>query len=160
MLVDSHCHLDMIADSVGSTERAKLAGVGAIMNPGADPEKFAVSETAGVWSAFGCHPEYQDYPLEAAEILARADHPKVVAIGECGLDYHFSGFDKAKQERLFREHISAAREAGLPLVIHSRDADEDMERIISGELSLGAFGFVMHCFAGGARLADFAIEAG
>jgi TatD DNase family protein len=165
MLADSHAHLDMLDDAGAAMDRARAAGVGLALNPGADPaavEKvLAAARIPGVWAGVGIHPEHQDCPLGAREILGWAARSgKVAAIGECGLDYHYAGFDKALQERLFREHIDAARESSLTLVIHSRDADEDMERILAAELGRGAFGFAMHCFAGGRRLGEFAVEHG
>jgi len=164
MLIDSHAHLDMIDDPGAAIERARAAGVGLILNPGTGAARFEIGhrlalENPDVFAAFGIHPGEKG-AATAEEILEKIKLEKVVAIGECGLDYHYDGYDKAAQESLFREHIRAAQESGLPLIIHSRDADEDMIKILRQEFARKPFKAVMHCFAGGGELLETALELG
>jgi TatD DNase family protein len=115
-----------------------------------------------VYCSVGTHPHYahEELDIGTADLVARTRNPKVVAIGEAGLDYHYDNSPREAQERGFRNHIAAARETGLPLVIHSRDADGDMARILEQETGKGAFPAVLHCFTGGADLARRAIALG
>ncbi len=115
-----------------------------------------------VYSSVGTHPHHahEELDVTAADLVARTRHPKVVAIGEAGLDYHYDNSPRDAQEQGFRAHIAAARETGLPLVIHSREADADMARILREETQAGAFKAVLHCFTGGRDLAFTAIELG
>jgi TatD DNase family protein len=115
-----------------------------------------------VYCSVGTHPHYADEELDvtAADLVARAQNRKVVAIGEAGLDYHYDRSSRSAQERGFRTHIAAARESGLPLVIHSREADADTARILEEETGQGAFPAVLHCFTGGPDLARRAIALG
>jgi TatD DNase family protein len=115
-----------------------------------------------VFCSVGTHPHHADEELDvsAADLAQHARHPKIVAIGEAGLDYHYDNSPREAQERGFRAHITAARATGLPLVIHSRDADDDMARILEEETGKGAFPAVLHCFTGGPDLARRAIALG
>lgn len=170
MLVDSHCHLDFpyLSDQLDDVlARAHAAGIGKLVTICTRVRKFdsvlSIAEAhENVFCSVGTHPhnadEERDVTLE--EILALAAHPKVVAIGEAGLDYHYDNAPRADQEKGFRTHIAAARETGLPLVIHTRDADEDTARILSEEMDKGGFSAVLHCFTAGAELARKGIELG
>ncbi|MBX9931092.1 MAG: TatD family hydrolase [Methylobacterium sp.] len=171
MLIDSHCHLDFpdfAADLPGVIARARAAGVSGMLTISTRVAKArtyeALSEAHGeVWHTIGTHPhgagEEPDVP--AAEIIALSAHPRCIGIGEAGLDYHYAdAAPEAVQERVFRAHIAASRETGLPLVIHSRDADAHMERVLVDEMGQGAFRAVLHCFSSGARLAEIGVELG
>ncbi|WP_068312593.1 TatD family hydrolase [Polycladidibacter hongkongensis] len=170
MLVDSHCHLDFPDFAEERDEliaRAKSAGVGLMVTICTRVRKFdQVQEIANayeeVYCSVGTHPhnaaEEQDVTLE--ELLALANHEKVVAIGEAGLDYFYDKAPREAQEKVLRTHIAAARETGLPLVIHSRDADEDMIRILSEETEKGAFPALLHCFSSGEKLVQAGLELG
>jgi TatD DNase family protein len=170
MLVDSHCHLDF-PDFGGELDavvaRAKAAGVGRIVTISTRIKRQgALVEIAErfpeVYCSVGTHPHnaHEELDLGTAEIVRRTEHPKVVAIGEAGLDYHYDHSPRDAQEQGFRNHIAAARETRLPLVIHSRDADDDMARILEAETGKGAFPAVLHCFTGGPELARRAIALG
>ena len=115
-----------------------------------------------VFCSVGTHPHnaHEELDIDAAELMTIAQHPKVVAIGEAGLDYHYDNSPRAAQEQGLRAHIAASRETGLPLVIHSREADADMARILKEESGKGAFPAVLHCFTGGRELAFAAVELG
>jgi TatD DNase family protein len=170
MLVDSHCHLDFpdfAADLDGVVGRAKAAGIGRIVTISTrvkkHPDLLAIAERfPDVFCSVGTHPHnaHEELDLSSADLVARTRHPKVVAIGEAGLDYHYDYSPRDAQERGFRNHIAAARETGLPLVIHSREADEDMARILEEETGKGAFPAVLHCFTAGPELARRAIALG
>jgi TatD DNase family protein len=170
MLVDSHCHLDFpdFRDELdGVVQRARAVGVGRIVTISTRVRRhadiLAVAERfPDVYCSVGTHPHYAHEELDvgASDLVARTRHPKVVAIGEAGLDYHYENSPRDAQEQGFRAHISAARESGLPLVIHSRDADDDMARILTEEAGKGAFPAVLHCFTGGRDLAFTGIELG
>jgi TatD DNase family protein len=170
MLVDHHCHLDFpdfAADLDGVVARAKSASVGMLVTISTRIRRLdgllGIAERfPQVFCSVGTHPHYAheelDVPVE--EIVRRAQHPKVVAIGEAGLDYHYDFSPRDAQERGFRTHIAAARETGLPLVIHAREADDDVARILEEETGKGAFPAVLHCFTGGRDLAMRAIALG
>lgn len=170
MLVDSHCHLDfpgLVEDIEAVRARAAEANVGMMVTISTrirQMEKILAIASANenVFCSVGTHPhnasEEKDLTLE--DILQYVDEPKVVAIGEAGLDYHYDNGDPVDQAAGFRRHIEAARQTGLPLVIHSRDADEDMAAILREESALGAFPFLLHCFTASRMLADTAIELG
>ena len=170
MLVDSHCHLDFpdFGDELDSVvERAKAAGIGRMVTISTRTRRLdgllAIADRfPDVFCSVGTHPYHADEELDigAAELVARTRHPKVVAIGEAGLDYHYDNAPRPAQEQGFRAHIAAARETGLPLVIHARDADADIARILQEETGQGAFPAVLHCFTGGRDLAFAAIELG
>lgn len=170
MLVDSHCHLDFpdFADELdGVVARARAAGIGRIVSISTRVARhdglLAIAERfPDVFCSIGTHPHHaQEEPdVTTADLVARTRHRKVVAIGEAGLDYHYDYSPRDAQERGFRRHIAAARETGLPLVIHAREADDDVARILEEETEQGAFPAVLHCFTGGPDLARRAIALG
>jgi len=170
MLVDSHCHLDFpdfepeLDDVVA---RAHEVGVGAMMTICTHVRRFerirAVAERfENVCCSVGTHPHYaaEERDVTLDEILKHAEYRKTVAIGEAGLDYHYEKSPIPDQEHGFRLHIEAARRTGLPLVIHSREADEHTARILEEEMAKGAFQAVLHCFTGGRDLAMRGVELG
>ena len=170
MLIDSHCHLDF-PDFAGELDavvaRAQAAGVGRIVTISTrvkrHAEVLAIAERfPDVYCSVGTHPHnaHEELDVTADELIARTRHPKVVAIGEAGLDYHYDYSPRDAQEHGFRNHITAARATGLPLVIHSREADDDMARILEEETGKGAFPAVLHCFTGSRELAERAIALG
>jgi TatD DNase family protein len=169
-LVDSHCHLDF-PDFAGELDaivgRAQAAGLIRIVTISTRVRRhadvLAIAERfPGVYCSVGTHPHHAHEELDVTtdELITRARHPKVVAIGEAGLDYHYDLSPPDAQEQGFRNHIAAARATGLPLVIHSREADEDMARVLEEETGKGAFPAVLHCFTGGQELARRAIALG
>lgn len=170
MLVDHHCHLDFpefAADLDGVVARAKAAGVGTMVTISTRIRKFdqirAVAERfPDVWCSVGTHPHNADEELDipTAEIVRLSQHPKVVAIGEAGLDYHYKHSSPAGQAEGFRNHIAAARETGLPLEIHTREADADTLAILEDEHAKGPFPAVLHCYTGGRELALRAVDLG
>jgi TatD DNase family protein len=170
MLVDSHCHLDF-PDFQGDLDavvaRARSAGIGRFVTISTrvkrHSEVLAIAERfPDVFCSVGTHPNnaHEECDITLADIMTRSQHPKVVAIGEAGLDYHYNYSPRDLQEQSFRIHIAAARETGLPLVIHSRDADDDMANILEEETGKGPFSAVLHCFTGGSELARRAIALG
>ena len=170
MLVDHHCHLDfpeLAAMREGVLARAKAAGVGLLVTVSTRVKRFsevvAIAEKYDeVYCTIGTHPHHAHEELDiTAEHLARfAKHKKVVAIGEAGLDYHYDLSPRAAQEQGFRTHIAAARATGLPLVIHARQADEDMANILEEEMARGRFSAVLHCYTGGKDLARRGVALG
>nr|MDJ0614888.1 TatD family hydrolase [Rhizobiaceae bacterium] len=170
MLVDSHCHLDFpdFAEELPDiVSRAEAAGLGRMVTICTRVRKFqqvlAVAEAhENVFCSVGTHPHnaHEELDVTTEELLQLANHPKVVAIGEAGLDYFYQKDHAEAQAIGLRNHIAAARESGLPLVIHSRDADEDMMSILTEESGKGAFPFVLHCFSSGRALAEKGIELG
>jgi TatD DNase family protein len=170
MLVDSHCHLDFpdFADELDAVVmRARAAGLARLVTISTRVRRFAgvlaiAERFPDVCCSVGTHPHYAHEELDVTvdELVAHAQHPKVVAIGEAGLDYHYDNSPRDAQERGFRSHIAAARATGLPLVIHSREADADTARILEEETGQGAFPAVLHCFTGGADLARRAVALG
>lgn len=170
MIVDSHCHLDFpdFAQELDDVvARAKAAGVGRLVTIGTrvrrSAEVRAIAERfENVFCSVGTHPHNagEEADITLAELLTEADHPKVVAIGEAGLDYHYDLGPRDAQRAGFLMHIAAARQTGLPLVIHAREADEDVAAILEEESGKGAFPFVLHCFTGGADLARRAVALG
>ena len=170
MLVDSHGHRDFpdFADDLdGIVQRARAAGIGRMVTISTRvrklPDLLAITERFDdVYCSVGTHPHnaHEELDIGPAELVAESAHSKVVAIGEAGLDYHYDNSPRAAQEQGFRAHIAAARDTGLPLVIHSRDADDDMAAILEEETGKGAFPAVLHCFTGGKELARRAIALG
>jgi TatD DNase family protein len=170
MLVDSHCHLDfpeLEEDRAGVIARAKAAGVTSLVTISTRVAKFATyaaiaDSDPDIWCTVGTHPlgvfEEPDVPLE--RLLDLSSHPKCVGIGEAGLDYHYDTAPRDVAERVFRTHIEAARLTKLPLVIHARDCDEDMIRIVTDEMGKGAFPALLHCFSSGTRLAEIGVDLG
>lgn len=170
MLVDSHCHLDFPDFSTELdtiVARARAAGIGRIVTISTCVKKhaqvLAVAERfPEVFCSVGTHPHNADEELDVdtKTLVKFTKHPKIVAIGEAGLDYHYDNSPRATQAASFRQHIAAARETALPLVIHSRDCDVDMAQILREESGKGAFPAVLHCFTGGRDLAFTAVELG
>jgi TatD DNase family protein len=170
MLIDSHCHLDFrefAAELDAVVARARAAGIARMVTISTRVKRhadvLAVAERfPDVYCSVGTHPHHAHEELDVGtdELIARTRHPKVVAIGEAGLDYHYDSSPRDAQEQGFRNHIAAARATGLPLVIHSRDADADMARILEEETGKGAFPAVLHCFTGGRELAQRAVALG
>lgn len=169
-LVDSHCHLDF-PDFEGETDallaRARAEGVGLVVTISTFVSRIetllAIAERHDtVYASVGTHPHNAaaEPDIPAQELARLSAHPKIVAIGEAGLDYHYDKSPRDVQVRVFRQHIEAARETGLPLVIHARDADADMEAILADETGKGAFPFVLHCFSSTPRLAEVGLELG
>jgi TatD DNase family protein len=170
MLIDSHCHLDFpdFADELDAVvERARAQGIGRIVTISTrvkrHDELIAIAERfPDVFCSVGTHPHHaeEEPDIGSSELIARSRHPKVVALGEAGLDYRYDRSPRDLQEKSFRAHIMAARETGLPLVIHAREADADVAKILTEETGKGAFPAVLHCFTGGRDLAMTAIELG
>jgi TatD DNase family protein len=170
MLVDSHCHLDFPdfdADRDALVERARAAGVATIVTISTRVRQFArlkaiIERYENVYASIGTHPmnagEEPDVTTE--ELVEIAQHPKVVAIGEAGLDYHYDTSPREAQRTSFIRHIAAARITGLPLVIHARDADKDIGDILEAETGKGAFPAILHCYASGAELAARGLALG
>jgi TatD DNase family protein len=170
MLVDSHCHLDFpdfAAERDDVLARARAAGIGHFLTIGTGLSRFpgvrAVAESApDIDCTVGVHPhDAKDEPLSGPEVLLKeAEHPKVVGFGESGLDYFYGHSPREQQIANFRAHIAAAREARLPLVVHTRDADDDTIAILEEEQAKGAFTGLIHCFTGTERLARAALDIG
>ena len=170
MLVDHHCHLDspdFAGDLDGVVGRARAAGVGVIVSISMHVRRLAetlkIAEAyPHVFSSVGTHPHYAhtelDIPVE--EIVRLAAHPKIVAIGEAGLDYYYDNGPRQAQAEGLRKHIAVAQETGLPLVIHARDADDDIAAMLEEEMARKRFAAVLHCFTGGPDLARRALELG
>lgn len=169
-LIDSHCHLDFpdfAAEIDAILARARAAGVERVITISTMVEKQAVYRALaeahkGVFFTIGTHPNHAHEEEEAsvAQLLEIAQHPRCVGLGEAGLDYHYDRVERAKAHRVFRTHIAAARQSGLPLVIHARDADEDVAAILKEEMEQGAFKAVLHCFTASAKLAQTGVELG
>jgi len=170
MLVDHHCHLDfpdLAVTREAVLARAQASGVGLLVTICTRVKRFAevvgIAEShAQVYCSVGTHPHHAHEELDiTAEHLSRfAKHRKVVAIGEAGLDYHYDLSPRAAQEQGFRVHIDAARRTGLPLVIHAREADENVARILEEEMARGPFTAVLHCYTGGMELATRGLALG
>jgi TatD DNase family protein len=170
MLVDTHCHLDFpdfAPERDAVVARARAAGVARFVTISTHVTKFAqIAEIAeaydDVFCTVGTHPNHALDEAEASPeaLVAAARHPKCVAFGEAGLDYHYNHAPKETAHRVFRNHIAAARLAGMPLVIHTRDADEDCAAILREEMGQGAFTALLHCFTATQALADAAVELG
>jgi TatD DNase family protein len=170
MLIDSHCHLDFpdfAAERDAIVSRARAAGIGRMVTISTKVHKFADIRAIAqayddVFCSIGTHPHYADKEpdVTTADLVKLTNDPKVVAIGEAGLDYFRNNSSVEGQERGFRRHIAAARETGLPLVIHAREADDDIARILEEESAKGAFPFVLHCFTGGQDLAKRGVALG
>jgi TatD DNase family protein len=170
MLVDHHCHLDFpqfAAERGEVIARARGAGVGVMVTISTRIRRLneivAIAEAyPNVFCSVGTHPHNAHEELDVAveDIVRLAQHPKVVAIGEAGLDYHYKNSTPEAQAQGFRKHIAAARETGLPLEIHSRDADADTACILAEEHAKGSFPAILHCFTGGRELAMRALDLG
>jgi len=169
MLVDSHCHLDYpeFADLDAVVRRAGEAGVGAMLTIGTELSRFpgvlAVAEAQdNIYCTVGVHPHEAGKGDMVAlnELLRLAKHPKVVGFGETGLDYFYEHSPRAEQQQSFRIHIEAARRMQLPLIVHTRDAEDDTLEILTDEMEKGAFPGLIHCFSASAAFAGQAVEMG
>ncbi|MFV1918089.1 TatD family hydrolase [Sphingomonas sp. MJ1 (PH-R8)] len=169
-LADSHCHLNykgVFEQQPEVLARARNAGVVAMLNISTRENEWdAVIATAeresDVWATIGIHPNEADsYPeVDTERLVARAAHPRVVGIGETGLDYYYEHSDRARQQASFRSHLAACRQTGLPVVVHTRDAEADTAAILTEELGKGSFPGVIHCFTGTAEFARQALNLG
>lgn len=170
MLIDSHCHLDFNDfedDLCDIIDRARESGVTAMLNAGNNinelDRQLCLSETCPfIYTAVGVHPhnaeEYKD--IKAADFIEKSQHSKIVAIGECGLDYYYYNSPQDLQKKVFIEQIIAAQETGLPLIIHTRDADDDTIAILDEYYKKAPFSGEIHCFSGSRKLAEFALSIG
>lgn len=170
MLVDSHCHLNykgLIEDQPAVLDRAREAGVKAFLNISTRRSEWhAVVGTAerepDVWASIGIHPHEAEQHADLGEgaLLEAAAHPRVIGIGESGLDYYYDKSDRAVQRDLFRTHIAVSRKTGLPIIIHTRDAEEDTLTILSEEMEKGPFPALIHCFTASAEFGRGVLELG
>lgn len=170
MLADSHCHLNykgLIEDQPAILERARARGVTAMLNISTREREWddivaTAEREPDVWASIGIHPHEADsHPeVDVAKLVTRAAHPRVVGLGETGLDYFYDHSDRARQAASFRTHIAAARETGLPIIVHTRDAEDDTAAILREELGKGAYPGVIHCFTGTGAFADIALDLG
>jgi len=169
-LVDSHCHLNykgLVESQAEILDRARKAGVTAMLNIATRESEWdaivgTAEREADVWASVGIHPHEADaHPdVDTAKLVARAAHPRIVAIGETGLDYYYDHSDRDRQRASFRAHIVAARETGLPLTVHTRDAEDDTAEILADEMGKGAYPGVIHCFTASADFARKALDLG
>ena len=170
MLIDTHCHLDFpeFADDLdGLVARAAAAGVGRMITISTRVRRFAAyaaiaERFSNVWCTVGTHPHQagEETDVTADELVKLSEHPRCVGIGEAGLDYFYDKAPRDLQAKGLRIHIAVARKTGLPLVIHARDADDDVANILEDEAGKGAFPFVLHCFSSGPTLAKAGVELG
>lgn len=170
MLVDSHCHLnfpDFVEDLDNVVARAQAQGVGVMQSICTKMHEFdgilAIAEQyPHIYCSVGVHPHEAGHePIVTAEqLLEKTRHHKVIGIGETGLDFFYEHSPRREQEESFRNHIAASRESGLPLIVHTRDADDDTIRILQDEMKQGAFPGLIHCFSSGQKMADAALEMG
>lgn len=170
MFADSHCHLNykgLVEDQAGVLARARAAGVGAMLNISTRQSEWddvigVAEREADVWASLGIHPHEADsHPdVQTATLVEKAAHPRVVGIGESGLDFYYDHSDRDRQRASFRAHIAAARETGLPIIVHTRDAEDDTGAILAEEMGKGAFPGVIHCFTASAAFARKALDFG
>jgi len=170
MFADSHCHLNykgLVEDQQGVLARARAAGVEAMINISTRQSEWdevigLAEREPDVWASVGIHPHEADaHPdFQTATLVERAAHPRVVGIGESGLDYYYDHSDRERQRASFRAHIAAARETGLPIIVHTRDAEADTAAILSDEMGQGAYTGVIHCFTASADFARLALDLG
>ena len=170
MLVDSHCHLEykgLAEDQAGVLARARNAGVGQFLNISTRQSEWAqivatAERESDVWASVGIHPHEADQHADLGRdaLLAASENPRVIGIGETGLDYYYDHSDRATQRELFRMHITVSRETGLPLIIHTRDAEADTLEILEDELGRGAFPALIHCFTASAAFGKRVLEMG
>ena len=170
MLIDSHCHLEyegLVEDQDGVLSRAREAGVDGFLNISTrqaewDQVVATAAREADVWASVGIHPHNADAHADLARdtLLDATRHPKVVGIGETGLDYYYDKSDRATQQALFRMHIDVARETGLPLIIHTRDAEDDTAAILEEEMGKGAYPALIHCFTASAEFGQRVLDLG
>lgn len=169
-LADSHCHLNYKGLGEQLPEvlaRARETGVAAMLNIATRENEWddvlaTAEREQDVWATVGIHPhEADEHPhIDTAKLVARASHPRVVGIGETGLDYYYDHSDRAQQQASFRAHIAASRETGLPLIVHTRDAEKDTADILADEMGKGAYPGVIHCFTASGEFADKALALG
>ena len=170
MLIDSHCHLQykgLVEDQQGVLSRAREAGIGGFLNISTRQREWqdvvaTAARESDVWASVGIHPHEADghADLGAEALIEAAAHPKVIGVGETGLDYYYDHSDRETQQALFRTHIAVARETGLPAIIHTRDAEEDTARIVEEEMGKGAFPALIHCFTASADFARKMLDLG
>ena len=170
MFVDSHCHLNykgLIEDQDAVLARAAAAGVSAMLNISTRRREWddiiaTAQKAPNIWATIGIHPHEADdhADVDTALLVNASSHPKVIGIGETGLDYYYDHSDREQQRTSFRAHIAAARETGLPLIVHTRDAEEDTAQILHEEMGKGAFPGVIHCFTASQEFADIALKLG
>lgn len=168
--IDSHCHLNykgLVEQQPAVIARARAAGVGAMLTISTRESEWddviAIAEREpDIWATVGIHPHEADqHPhVDTAKLVARAAHPRVIGIGESGLDYYYDHSDRAQQQASFRAHIAAARETALPIIVHTRDAEGDTADILREEMGKGAYTGVIHCFTASGAFADIALELG
>ena len=170
MFVDSHCHLNykgLVEQQAEILARARESGVSAMLNISTREREWdevigLAEQEKDVWASVGIHPHEADQHvgMDCAKLVAKSAHPRVVAIGETGLDYYYDKSDRAQQCKGFREHIKASRETGLPIIIHTRDAEADTAAILTEEMEEGPFTGVIHCFTASAEFAGIALDLG
>lgn len=170
MLVDSHCHLEykgLVEDQQAVLERARDAGVGAFLNISTRQSEWkqvvgTANRESDVFASVGIHPHEANghADLGRATLLSATEDARVIAIGETGLDYYYEHSDRDTQAKLFRMHIDVARETGLPVIIHTRDAEDDTFEILEDEMGRGAFPALIHCFTASADFGRKVIELG
>ncbi|GGB98327.1 LuxR family transcriptional regulator [Novosphingobium endophyticum] len=170
MLIDSHCHLEyegLVEDQKSVLDRAREVGIGGFLNISTRRREWnrvvgTAEREPDVWASVGIHPHEADQHADLGEgaLLEAADHPRVIGIGETGLDYYYDKSDRAVQQALFRTHIAVARETGLPLIVHTRDAEEDTARILEEEMGKGAFPALIHCFTASAEFGGKVLDLG
>ena len=170
MLVDSHCHLDykgLVDDQAGVLARARKAGVGQFLNISTRKSEWeqvvgTAEREPDVWASVGIHPHEADQHADLGReaLLQAAAHTRVIGIGETGLDYYYDRSDRATQRELFRMHIGVSRETGLPLIIHTRDADDDTLAMLEEETGKGTFPALIHCFTASAESGQRVLELG
>lgn len=170
MLIDSHCHLEykgMVEDQQGVLARARAAGIGGFLSISTRQREWGqvigtAEREADVWASVGIHPHEADGHSDMGEgaLLEAAAHPKVIAIGETGLDYYYDHSDRDTQKALFRRHISVARETGLPLIVHTREAEDDTYAIMAEEMEKGAYPALIHCFTASADFGRKVLDLG
>ncbi len=170
MLIDSHCHLNykgLVEDQDGVLGRARAAGIAGFLNISTRQREWqdiiaTAQREPDVWASVGIHPHEADAHADLGEqvLLAATEHPRVIAIGETGLDYYYDHSDRATQQALFRTHIGVARQTGLPLIVHTRDAEADTAAIIAEEMGKGAFPALIHCFTASADFARQMLDLG
>jgi TatD DNase family protein len=169
-MIDSHCHLNykgLVEDQAAVLARARAAGVTVMLNISTREREWEAviglaEQQDDVWASVGIHPHEADEhkDVDTARLVDATVHPKVVAIGETGLDYYYEHSDRAQQQASFRAHIDAARRTGLPVIIHTRDAEDDTALILREEMEQGAFTGVIHCFTASDAFADIALDLG
>jgi len=170
MLIDSHCHLNykgLVEDQAAVLDRARARGVTGMLSISTREREWAdviaiAEREPDVWASVGIHPhEADEHPhIDAAKLVEATRHPKVIGIGETGLDYYYDHSDREQQKTSFRAHIAAARETGLPLIVHTRDAEADTAAIIREEMGKGVYPALIHCFTASAGFAQEMLDLG